>query len=181
MMTFDKKDVDSFKMFLEELIASDTININTAKNLRNSSLRLLTVINQEEAKDLTAIDINRLAERFSASVAPPPTEGSLNTYKSRFERALSLFISDENTPKQKSSSQPKLVTKPSTTVKNEKIIAVSKKEDEMSGEGSKVKTFKLPIPLREDFIVQIDNLPQNLTSDEAERIATIIKSFAVTK
>ncbi|HCM61232.1 MAG TPA: hypothetical protein DIT05_01620 [Morganella sp. (in: Bacteria)] len=42
-----------------------------------------------------------------------------------------------------------------------------------------VKTFSLPVPLREDLIVAIENLPRDLSEEEADRIATIIKSFAI--
>ncbi|HEJ9722154.1 hypothetical protein JEP26_09220 [Proteus mirabilis] len=42
-----------------------------------------------------------------------------------------------------------------------------------------VKTFSLPIPLRENLIVNVDNLPRDLSEEEADRIATIIKSFAI--
>ncbi|EMI4428872.1 hypothetical protein V6478_002270 [Providencia rettgeri] len=42
-----------------------------------------------------------------------------------------------------------------------------------------VKTFSLPIPLREDLIVTIENLPRDLSEDESTRIATIIQSFAI--
>lgn len=44
-----------------------------------------------------------------------------------------------------------------------------------------VKTFDLPIPLRDDLTVIVGNLPRDLTKDEAKRISTIIESFAVSQ
>ncbi|MBP1521142.1 hypothetical protein IVU49_23170 [Salmonella enterica subsp. enterica serovar Worthington] len=44
-----------------------------------------------------------------------------------------------------------------------------------------VKTFELPIPLRDELTVIIGNLPRDLTKDEARRISTIIESFAVSQ
>ena len=51
----------------------------------------------------------------------------------------------------------------------------------LSAMSNAAKTFELPIPLREELIVMISNLPRDLTKDEAKRISNIVESFAVSQ
>ncbi|MEQ4674053.1 hypothetical protein ABN063_05765 [Providencia vermicola] len=167
-MTLHQYSVDNFKKFLDELLFSKDININTARNLKNSSSRLLTVINSDESEDVTKINLDEIVVRFAETLDPVPTHKSLATYKNRFQKALSYFIEDASSKIPNSRTRPKSV-KPNLF---QTTSALKAKEIE-------IKTFKLPIPLRKDFIVEINNLPQDLTSEEADRIATIIKSYAL--
>ena len=45
----------------------------------------------------------------------------------------------------------------------------------------RTNSLTVPIPLREDFTLQISNLPRDLTKQEADRIANIIKAYAITE
>ncbi|GIZ99870.1 hypothetical protein ECV0102_02190 [Enterobacter cloacae] len=87
------------------------------------------------------------------------------SYISRFNGAVAKFIAHEKgedvTVKQRRS--------PVKTTQSPMAIAMS----------NAAKTFELPIPLREELIVMISNLPRDLTKDEAKRISNIVESFAV--
>ncbi|HAG4306698.1 TPA: hypothetical protein G8369_004595, partial [Salmonella enterica] len=56
--------VQAFKGFLEELMSLNIMKEATARNLKNSSARLLTVVKEEEMDDVTKLDVNELAERY---------------------------------------------------------------------------------------------------------------------
>ncbi|HGN1932031.1 hypothetical protein OKT22_03845 [Providencia rettgeri] len=179
MMGFNKKSVDDFKVFLDRLMTSDMINASTARNLKNSSLRLLTAISDTEKADIYAIDVDDLIKRFSVSVTPPPSDASLNTYKSRFEKALELFTGTGGVIEAKSNQHETSEGRPSEASHEDIITIIPEKGNSMTTEDNKVKTFVLPIPLREDLTVEIKNLPRDLSEDEASRIALIIQSFAI--
>ncbi|EEX9019762.1 hypothetical protein LKD89_RS26805, partial [Escherichia coli] len=64
--------VQAFKDFLEELMSLNIMKEATARNLKNSSARLLTVVQEEEMGDVTQLDVNELAERYINATEPKP-------------------------------------------------------------------------------------------------------------
>ncbi|HAN1079084.1 TPA: hypothetical protein IEG63_004909, partial [Escherichia coli] len=62
--------VQAFKDFLEELMSLNIMKEATARNLKNSSARLLTVVQEEEMGDVTQLDVNELAERYINATEP---------------------------------------------------------------------------------------------------------------
>lgn len=172
-MNTNDRSLDSFKKFLDSLLTSKDINTSTAKNIKNSSLRLLTPINSSEIEDILKVNVDDLVKRFSDSANPSLSESSLNTYKSRFEKAIELFKLTDN----KNNQQPKPIGKLSILTET-KSINTPTNTNEITQENT-VKTFVLPIPLRSDLIVEIKGLPRDLSIDEADRIANIIKSFSI--
>lgn len=88
------------------------------------------------------------------------------SYISRFNGAVAKFIAYEK-------GEDVTVKQRRSPVKYVPSLVISKTNS--------VKTFELPIPLREELTVVIGNLPRDLTKDEAKRISTIIESFAVSQ
>lgn len=89
------------------------------------------------------------------------------SYISRFNSAVSKFIAAEKGE--------------NVTVKQRRSPVKSTPNLPPLPQYPSVKTFELPIPLREELIVMVSNLPRNLTKEEAKRISTIIESFAVSQ
>ncbi|EGX5453288.1 hypothetical protein DPG33_03425, partial [Salmonella enterica] len=84
--------VQAFKGFLEELMSLNIMKEATARNLKNSSARLLTVVKEEEMDDVTKLDVNELAERYINATEPKPSDSSITAYKSRMESAIKKFV-----------------------------------------------------------------------------------------
>lgn len=168
-----KKDysIKSFREFLEGLPSLNIVNDATARNLRDSSLRLLTVLGDETVNgDIRDYSVASLAESYIASADVSPSESSMQAYKSRMQSAIDKFIAYQD-----GGVESQEIVAPQK--KERKKVATRKKtgNDELIG----IKTFELPIPLRGDLIVTIGNLPRDLTKEEAKRISTIVESFAV--
>ncbi|EPS6889671.1 hypothetical protein ACV0WE_004423, partial [Providencia stuartii] len=83
--------VQAFKDFLESLMSLNIMKEATARNLKNSSARLLTVVKEEEMGDVTKLDLNVLAERYIEITEPKPNDTSIKAYKSRMESAINKF------------------------------------------------------------------------------------------
>ncbi|QQN36600.1 hypothetical protein JHW33_08315 [Rahnella aceris] len=180
---------DAFIEFLEQLPELGLTNEATARNLKNSSLLLMADL---KVGDMREISPEMLVRSYIENADPVPSESSKQAYKSRFRSALEKFIDYQTTGlvrhdlnemfpngtldgfsgiegtikanDESSKSRKKTVTR--------KMAAKPKLSEE-------IKTFGLPIPLRNNLILKIENLPQDLTEDEAERISNIIKSFAL--
>ncbi|MDS1503807.1 hypothetical protein [Shigella boydii] len=163
--------IKAFQDFLQMLPELGIVNDATARNLRDSSLRLLTVLGADFTDaDIRDYSVANLASSYADSAESKPSESSLQAYKSRMQSAIDKFISYQN-------GEINVSVGDVNKKKERKKMAPKKKAvaDVQVG----VKTFELPIPLRGDLIVTIGNLPRDLTKDEAKRISLIVESFAM--
>lgn len=163
--------IKAFQDFLQMLPELGIVNDATARNLRDSSLRLLTVLGSDLTDgDIRDYSVASLASSYAESAETKPSESSLQAYKSRMQSAIDKFIAYQ-------SGEPDVSGVDINQKKERKKVAPKKKLviEEQVG----VKTFELPIPLRGDLIVTIGNLPRDLTKDEARRISLIVESFAM--
>lgn len=163
--------IKAFQDFLQALPELNIVNESTARNLRDSSLRLLTVLGSNaENVDIRGCNVANMADSYAESAENKPSASSLQAYKSRMQSAIDKFISYQ-------SGEGELLEADNRQKKERRKVSAKKKivaEDPVS-----VKTFELPIPLRDDLIVTIGNLPRDLTRDEAKRISLIVESFAM--
>lgn len=148
---------EAFLKFVEGLGDLGVVSPRTADNI---SL-VVTAITGHIPDDVLATewDVSAIVDSFQKEAGL--TDSTAKTYHSRFKSAVDKFIDVTEGKELKQ-------------VAKRKSPAKSNVQDEDG-----VKTFSLPIPLRENLIVAIENLPRDLSEEEAERIATIIKSFAI--
>lgn len=162
--------ISEFQDWLQKLPELNIVNDATARNLRDSSLRLLTVLGPDAINtDIRDYSIAHIAEMYAAAAETKPSDSSLQAYKSRMQSAVDKFIAYQNGELD--------VDKQIKPAKKERNKMVSKKKTAEDDSG--IKTFELPIPLRGELIVTIGNLPRDLTKEEAKRISLIVESFAM--
>ncbi|QMK46456.1 hypothetical protein HVX72_12655 [Citrobacter sp. RHB21-C05] len=162
--------ISEFKEWLQNLPELNIVNDATARNLRDSSLRLLTVLGPDGVDgDIRDYSVASMADMYAQSAESKPSDSSLQAYKSRMQSAVDKFIAYQNGELEGDKQiQP---------AKKERNKVASKKKT--SEDDSGIKTFELPIPLRGELIVTIGNLPRDLTKEEAKRISLIVESFAM--
>lgn len=154
-------DKNEFIDFIVNTLPSlDVVSASTANNLRVVINKVNVYI--PENMPYTSWDIDSIVDVFvkTENISVSAALG----YKTRLRSALSKFDSYKNgniskLPKNKVANSANLV-----------MQALNRHT-----------TFSLPIPLREGLILNIGNLPLDLTEDEAEKITRIIKSYAVIK
>ncbi|WGL97383.1 hypothetical protein QE177_09125 [Arsenophonus sp. aPb] len=149
---------EEFKRFVDKLTELNIVNKSTAENIQVACKAIETSI--PDGILATEWDLDAITDSYRNS--NDIKEQTAKTYYSRFKSAVDKF---------KAYAEGREL-KPVTNRKYSK-----NKNSEVEEEA--VKTFSLPIPLREALIVNIDNLPRDLSIDEAERIAVIIKSYAI--
>ncbi|EPA9111007.1 MAG: hypothetical protein E7G96_02525 [Serratia liquefaciens] len=187
----------AFVQFLESLPDLNIIPEATARNLKNSSLLLISSAGLPENEDVRTFAPELFLNGYINSSESEPSESTLQAYRSRLTSAIKLFEehvsggispvpgrdSGSVSPKNTSVNllkiaQDQLQEKYGVTTKKRRV-SVARKASIKDKQEDELKTFALPIPLRSDLILTIENLPTDLSIDEAERIATIVKSFAV--
>lgn len=157
-------DKQEFINFIENKLSElDVVSDSTVNNLRIVSNRVLKYIPQNTP--YTSWDAESIVNDFSN--AENISDSATSGYKTRLRSAISKF-SDF-----KSGTLSKVVRAP-----RKKSVVVGASAVELINTST---TFALPIPLREGLILNIGNLPLDLTEEEAEKITRIIKSYAVIK
>ncbi|MGJ7327290.1 hypothetical protein ABM041_08665 [Morganella morganii] len=146
-----------FLKFVDDFDKLGVVSKRTAENIKAAVDAVSSLIPDDELA--TEWDVDNIVETLKESSGLK--DDTVKTYRSRFKSAVARFIDHTEGKELKPVSRRKSPSK-----------AQNKVEDE-------VKIFSLPIPLRENLILEIVNLPRDLTEEEADRIATIIKSFAI--
>ncbi|MED5697572.1 hypothetical protein [Enterobacter ludwigii] len=158
---------EEFDKFLNELTTLGIVNEATARNLKDASLRLLATYDPSDEEDVRDLDLDEIVNRYSETSGVDVSNASLQAYKSRLSSAIKKFIDyqKDNQIDDEQEDSAYLLKKRSPS---RKVTSATE-----------VKTFELPIPIRDGLILRVHNLPMDLTIDEADRIANIIKSFAI--
>ncbi|EKM4697868.1 hypothetical protein PUX92_001257 [Enterobacter roggenkampii] len=151
----------NFYNFINQYVEITGASPSTAGNVRSVCYLVKDYISDITTADMW--DTNSIINTYV--LANGIAEDTQKSYISRFNGAVAKFIAHEKgedvTVKQRRS--------PVKNTQSPMFIAMS----------NAAKTFELPIPLREELIVMIGNLPRDLTKDEAKRISNIVESFAV--
>ena len=123
------------------------------------------------------VDCEELCSRFHKLQDSTIRPESLDVYKSRLRDALADFIAWTDNPE---SFQPKESEFKATRelLKNEPEEHKQAREElALDPPRSPLEIF--PVPIREDLVVYIQNVPLNMTSEEAEKIARVVRALAV--
>src|SRR5437867_1085104 len=74
------------------------MNPNTANALRAASTQVLSVLDNWEDLDISKIDVDETFRRFENKRSKDFTPNSLQTYRSRFGKAVESFLAYINNP-----------------------------------------------------------------------------------
>lgn len=190
-MTDKDYSLDAFNKFLDNAATKGYMNRNTAQGRKAAANKVLTILDPTELMDLRTVDIDRTFDRFQNLQGLNYTPDSLQIYLSRAKSAVGEFISWVDNPSAYKMPKPqKAVTRAKNNSNNGNSDKTANKVAEnrqlpetnpvQSEQYQESRHIVVPIPLRENLIVKISNLPADLTPSEADRLAAIVKAFAVT-
>lgn len=176
----------SFFEFLDYASRKGLLKASTIKNWKSAAVQVLAVLDVEESNDLRELDIEGLFYRFANLNGKGVAPDSLRTYRSRLQSALENFITYKNDPiSYRPSVANRLPQKKPSGSKEKEVIASKNKPDnqtisrELSSNSATRNKLVFPIPIRTNLIVEITNLPPDLTTQEAEKISMVIKALAI--
>lgn len=174
---------DDFLRFLDYLGDKGLLPAGTASSRKATANKVTAILSDDEAVDVTAIDLDEIMRRFDNLNQHQYTPESLQTYKSRMKTALEDFRNYcENPLSFKPLGQGRAKQK-GTGEKQKNVLTV---KNEARGAPEPIRSTShlpnvsvLPIPLRAGLTVQIAGLPFDLTPSEARKIANIVLAHAV--
>jgi len=178
-----KKDysIGEFREFLDTLRDNEDLNFSTARNIKNSTTLLLNSyvdgVLVDENFDVRELDVDHLIADHFRNADMPPSGATVQAYKSRYLSAVERFLSYKNSEKKMSDAEntfrePPLPSRIRRSLASKPVTVLN---SEVRGD---VETIDIPIPIRPGVILTLPSVPTDLTNEEAERIASILKVYA---
>lgn len=180
--------------FLDYALEKGLMKKETAAGRKRAANQVLGILDDHELQDLRMVDLEATASRFAILQGSNFKPSSLQVYVSRTKSAVQDFISYVDDPINFKSSV-NIRANPTNgnskkTIKKQKDsntpAAPSDKPADSIHHGHSQNvhsqapgTLVFPVPIRPDLIVNIANIPSDLTEAEAAKIAAVIKALAV--
>jgi hypothetical protein len=173
--------------FLDYLGQKGFIPTATASARKASVNQVLSILSDNEAEDVTRLDIDDVMTKFGHLHGKKYSQGSVATYKSRLQTSLDDFKRYLENPmgfravrpiKEGGSIKAKKF-KPRKSSDGANPAPAGSQSTQTSPSTPNELANILPIPLRNDLTIHIRGLPFDLTKAEAERIANVVKAMAV--
>lgn len=165
--------------FLDYMGRKGLIPANTASARKAAANKVLAMLSEEEAQDVTDLDMGETIRRFGNRFRSDYTAESLQSYASRLRSSLDDFKRHCDDPLNFKPGRNKVGSRTSR----------ARTEDPRNDSGATSPPHPqlrpvpavqvLPIALRPDLVVQIAGLPHDLTKAEAQRIANIVLAHAI--
>jgi hypothetical protein len=166
--------------FLGYLGEKGLMNQQTAAARKASVSSFLSVLSAEEAKDITALDLNQVTTQFINLKGRTMQQGSIKVYKSRVESSIRDFIAYKRDPltfKPNIGQRERKPTEGRTAVDPAVTNSFTPKMPN-TGPEHQTDTVIFPIPLRQGLIIRIAGIPPDLTSAEARKIGNVLMALA---
>jgi len=187
-MTEKNYSLEALEQFFDFAINKGLLKKNTAQSRKLAASKVLSVLDEQEKADLREVDIDHAFELFQNKFRADYTPDSLQVYKSRVRSALGDFVRYVDNP---SGFRPSTSQRASSAKTKRENNGNGKSKETRNDDGQKTgKTHHedppsygiiVPVPLREGLVVKISNVPSDLTPAEANRLAAIIKAYAMTE
>lgn len=180
--------LDALADFLDYAAKKGLIKKNTATSRKRAALQILGLLDESEKRDLREVDVEHAFERFSNLKRNEFKPASLQVFKSRLRSALTDFFAYVDNP---AGFRPSGMQRSSPPVRGRRLKPSALEEgppeapeDEPTVAPEDVDSHKtahlvIPIPLRDGLTVKIHNIPADLSKQEAEKIAAIVRAYAM--
>jgi hypothetical protein len=170
---------DDLLEFLDHAGDKGLMPAATAQALAVATRNVLGILSDDEKADLSQLDLEAAVRRFTNKRAKDFNPTSLKEYGRRVKRAVGLFLSWREDPanfriKTRGTGTPRKKEKGSANSEAAATEATSEEvPDEIAG------TYRSSVPIRPGLVVTLVNIPDDLTSAEAERIANFVRILAL--
>src|SRR6056297_1057452 len=151
--------------FLKQAGMEGLINPATARARRKALEQLAGELTDDERADIRQIDVDDLLSRFHKLEGSSIRSETLQIYGQRVASALDEYLGWLENPET------------FTRARRERLRSFSRSES-LTPEAIENPSNVVPVPIRDDHVVYLANLPLDLSGEEADRIARVIRAFA---
>ncbi|EEB78951.1 hypothetical protein GPB2148_2159 [marine gamma proteobacterium HTCC2148] len=166
----------AFLDFLRQGTMAGLIRPGTARSRKKAAEQLLVQLKSNERVDLRQLDIDELCTRFHKLQGSTIRPETLQIYNDRLQAGLRDFFSWIEDPNSFSSDEGE--TSEIQLVAERDSPDQSRAREELLLNPPRSPHEIFPVPIRENLVVYIQNLPLDLTPAEADRIARVVRALA---
>lgn len=171
--------VDDLLDFLSHAGERGLMPAATAQALAVAVRNVFGILSQEERGDVRRLDLDAVIKRFMNKRAKEFNPASLKEYGRRAHRAVNHFLVWRENP---ADFSVKTRTTTGGKKRDRAVRAEAAIDDDEMPERMPVRAtggYDSAFPVRPGRVVTISNVPEDLTTAEAERLAQFIKMLAV--
>jgi hypothetical protein len=168
------RSIDSLLQFLKQAGMEGLINPAVARSRRNAVIQLSGELTEAERADVGRIDVDALASRFHKLEGSSIRVEALEVYAERFRMALTDYLCWLDDPAAFVSvggERKRALARGS--IGRDQAVA-----ERIVLEATDNPANIVPIPLRDDHVVYVANLPLDLSAREADRIARVVRAYS---
>jgi len=165
--------------FLRQAGMEGLMNPAAARARTKAVEQLADELTAEERADVRKIDVDQLVKRFHKLEGSSIRPETLEIYAGRFSSGLESYLSWLSNPS--AFITPRRERARASMRGDERQPALSPEQraaERIALEATENPTNIVPVPLREDTVVYLANLPLNLSRAEAERVAGVVRAYA---
>jgi len=166
----------AFQDFMRQSAVSGLLKPSVARARKLAAEQLLVEVKSHEKTDMRLLDVDELCLRFHKLQDSTIRPESLDLYRSRLKDALADFIQWTDDP---ASFMPrKSETKAVRESRKRESAGEARAREQLALNPPRQPHDIFPVPLREDLVVYIQNVPLDMTQKEAAKIAAVIHALA---
>lgn len=166
----------AFHAFMRESAVSGLVKPSVARSRKLAAEQLLVELRSHERTDMRLVDVEELCSRFHKLQDSTIRPESLEVYRSRLGDALLDFITWTGDPGAFRPRESEARSIRDSLKKDTPAQAQAREELSLNGPRQPHDIF--PVPLREDVVVYLQNIPLDMTPKEAEKIAAVVRALA---
>jgi hypothetical protein len=167
----------AFLKFLRESAVTGMTKPATARARKLAAEQLLIQLKSHERLDLRVLDLDELCSRFHILQGSTVRPETLELYKERLLGALKDFVSWTSDPGSFQSVEGEKPEAVMVAARDTPDQAQAREELALNPPRSPHDIF--PVPIREDLVVYLQNIPLDMTRAEARKIAAVVEALAV--
>jgi len=167
----------AFLEFLRQSAVSGVVKPATGRARKLAAEQLLVQLKSHERFDLRTVDIDELCTRFHKIQGSTIRPENLDVYKQRLGSALRDFIKWTENPADFVSNEGELPEVKVVAARDDAGQSVAREELALNPPRSPHDIF--PVPIRENLVVYLQNIPLDMTRQEASKIAAVVQALAV--
>jgi len=166
----------AFREFLRQSAVSGVVKPATGRARKLAAEQLLVQLKPHERLDLRAVDVDELCSRFHKIQGSTIRPENLQVYKQRLGTALIDFIRWRQNPAgfvSNEGEQPEAVV---VAARDTQGQATAREELALNPPRSPHDIF--PVPIRDNLVVYLQNIPLDMTAAEARKVAAVVQALA---
>lgn len=166
----------AFLDFLRQGMVAGLIRPGTARSRKKAAEQLLVQLKSNERLDLRQLDVDELCSRFHKLQGSTIRPETLQIYNERLKAGLRDFFSWTEDPNSFTSLEGE--TPEAQLIAEQDDPGQARAREQLTLDPPRSPHEIFPIPIREDLVVYLQNIPLDLTPQEADRIARVVRALA---